>query len=120
MPGTRAPHVVLERAGARISSLDLFGKNFCVLAAADGGPWCDAARAAAADLGLPLDAYRIDRQGTDVSDPEGRFADAYGLPSSGAVIVRPDGFVAWRAKDAGGASKATMSKLLSSLLCRNG
>ncbi|HUZ31248.1 MAG TPA: FAD-dependent monooxygenase [Xanthobacteraceae bacterium] len=120
MPGTRAPHVVLQRAGARLSSLDLFGKNFCVLAAADGGPWCDAARTAAADLGLPLDVYRIDRQGTDVSDPEGRFADAYGLSPTGAVIVRPDGFVAWRAKDAGGASKATMAKVLSSLLCRNG
>ena len=76
------------------------------------------ARATAADLSLPLDVYRIDRQGTDIGDPEGRFAEAYGLSPSGAVIVRPDGFVAWRAKDAGGASKATMAKVLSSLLCR--
>ena len=42
-------------AAARISTLDLFGKNFCVLAAADGGGYCDAARDAAADLGLPID-----------------------------------------------------------------
>ena len=34
------------------------------------------------------------------------------------VIVRPDGFVAWRATDASTASKATMTALLSSLLCR--
>jgi len=118
MPGTRAPHVVLERTGERISTLDLFGRNFTVLAAPDGGAWCDAAReAAAADLGLAVDAYRLDREG-EVSDPASRFADAYGVSSSGAVIVRPDGFVGWRAKDASTASKATMITVLSSLLSR--
>jgi putative polyketide hydroxylase len=97
----------------------LFGKNFCVLAAAAGRTLCDAACKAAADVGLPLDAYRV-AQGENVSDPEGRFADAYGLSPSGAVIVPPDGFVAWRAKDTSGKSKATMSTVLLSLLCRNG
>jgi 2-polyprenyl-6-methoxyphenol hydroxylase-like FAD-dependent oxidoreductase len=117
LPGTRAPHVVLQRAGKPISMLDLFTRNFCVLAAADGGAWCDAGRAAAGDLGLALDAHGVGHG--DVSDPDGRFADAYGLSPSGAVIVRPDGFVAWRAVDAAGASKAAMTALLSSLLCRN-
>jgi 2-polyprenyl-6-methoxyphenol hydroxylase-like FAD-dependent oxidoreductase len=119
MPGTRAPHVPLDRGGTRISSLDLFGKDFCALAAADGGIWCDAVRDAAADLGLPLDAHRI-ADGGSVTDPDGRFAESYGLSPSGAVIVRPDGFVAWRAKDASGAAKPAMKTLLSSLLCRNG
>ena len=117
MPGTRAPHVSLERAGARISSLDLFGQGFCVLAAAAGATWCDAARQAAAALGLPLDAYRIDR-GEKVSDPDGRFADAYGLSPSGAVIVRPDGFVAWRARAASDTATTEMTTALASLLCR--
>ena len=117
LPGTRAPHVVLQRAGKPISTLDLFTRNFCVLAAADGGAWCDAARAAAGDLGLALDAYEVGRG--DVSDPDGRFAAAYGLSLSGAVVVRPDGFVAWRAVDGAGASKAAVTALLSSLLCRN-
>ena len=81
---------------ARISALDLFGKNFCVLAGANGGAYCEAFRDAAADLGLPLDTYRV-AEGETVSDPDGRFADAYGLSDSGAVMVRPDGFVAWRA-----------------------
>jgi putative polyketide hydroxylase len=115
-PGTRAPHVVLQRAGKPISALDLFTRNFCMLAAAHGGAWCDAARAAAGDLGLTLDAYEVDRG--DVGDPGGRFADAYGLSPSGAVVIRPDGFVAWRAVDGAGASKAAMTALLSSLLCR--
>jgi hypothetical protein len=41
------------------------------------------------------------------------------LSLSGAVVVRPDGFVAWRAVDGAGASKAVMAALVSSLLCRN-
>ena len=117
MPGTRAPHVVLQRAGKPISTLDLFTRNFCVLAAAEGGAWCAAARAAAADLGLVIDAHQLDHG--DLSDPDGCFADAYGLSPSGAVMVRPDGFVAWRATGAAPASKATMTALLSSLLCCN-
>ena len=35
--------------------LDLFTRNFCIVAADDGGNWCDAAREAAADLGLALE-----------------------------------------------------------------
>ena len=117
MPGTRAPHVVLQRGGKPISTLDLFTRNFCVLAAADGGAWCEAASAAAANLGLAINAHRVDHG--DLSDPDGGFADAYGLAPSGAVLVRPDGFVAWRAVDASGASKTAVTALLSSLLCRD-
>ena len=31
-PGSRAPHVFLDRDGARLSTLDLFGRNFVLLA----------------------------------------------------------------------------------------
>ena len=119
IPGTRAPHVMLERDGARISALDLFGKDFCVLAGANGGTWCDAARHAAADIGVPLNAYRVG-QGVEVGDPDSGFADAYGITDSGAAIIRPDGFVAWRSKDASGASAVTARDVLSTILCRNG
>jgi len=115
-PGTRAPHVVLHRAGKPMSTFDLFTRNFCVLAAPDGGAWCAAARAAAAALRLPLDCHHVDRG--DIADPENRFVATYGLSRSGAVIVRPDGFIAWRAKDATGASTETMAKALSTLLGR--
>jgi 2-polyprenyl-6-methoxyphenol hydroxylase-like FAD-dependent oxidoreductase len=117
-PGTRAPHVLLERDGKPISSFDLFTKNFCMLAATDGNAWCEAARVAAAELRLPLDAHQIERGA--LRDPRQCFADAYGVSSTGAVLVRPDGFVAWRAMDASDASAATMRKVFASLLCRSG
>ena len=118
MPGTRAPHVMIERAGKPISTFDLFTKNFCILAAPDGGAWCEAARAAAAQLGLPLDAHHLDHG--ELRDPQRRFVEAYGLSPAGAVLIRPDGFVGWRAVDPAGASAAAMHKALASLLCRNG
>jgi 2-polyprenyl-6-methoxyphenol hydroxylase-like FAD-dependent oxidoreductase len=90
-PGSRAPHLWLQRNGLHISSLDLFGASFVLLAGAKGAPWCAAARAA----GLDLDCHCV---GAEISDPEDRFAQAYGLSPTGAALVRPDGFVGWRAK----------------------
>lgn len=67
-----------------------------MIAAPDGAGWAEAARSVARGIdGLELEAHVVGRDG--LSDREGRFASAHGLTSSGAVLVRPDGFVAWRA-----------------------
>ncbi|MEV4173381.1 FAD-dependent monooxygenase [Nonomuraea sp. NPDC049709] len=85
-PGTRAPHVVLDSG---VSTLDLLGKDLTLLTGGDGAPWADAAARAAGRRGLPLDTHLI----TD--EP---WAKAYGVSGRGAVLVRPDGFIAWRAE----------------------
>jgi putative polyketide hydroxylase len=115
-PGSRAPHLFLERAGSRVSSLDLFGLNFVLLAAPAGAAWRHGARVAADELGVPLDVYVVD--GEELRDPDGRFPDAYGITAAGAVLVRPDGVIAWRGSDGTGASEATMREVLTTLLCR--
>ena len=94
-PGSRAPHLWLERDGKPVSTIDLTGGSFLLLAGPEGDAWCGAARSAAARAGVALDAYRI---GAELRDPGGGFAAAYGLSGSGAALIRPDGFVAWRAK----------------------
>ena len=114
-PGSRAPHVFLDRRGARLSVLDLFGRNFVLLAGAEGVVWCTTALRAAKRLRLSLDAYRMGS--AELADPEDRFHDAYGISAAGAVIVRPDGFVGWRARDAAGASEEVALHALRSLLC---
>jgi len=85
-PGTRAPHLWLEECGRRHSTLDLFGRDF-VLITADAG-WAAVARV------LPMTVVYLDGQG--LSAEIGAFAKAFGVGAGGAVLVRPDGIVAWR------------------------
>jgi hypothetical protein len=94
-PGSRAPHVWLQHNGHRISTHDLIGMGFVLLAGERGAPWRDAARTVAASLGVPLTACTVGAN-ADVRDPQGQWALAYGVEPEGAVLVRPDGHVAWR------------------------
>jgi putative polyketide hydroxylase len=104
-PGARAPHVWLEQDGRRLSTLDLCGRGLVLLAAPEGEAWCAAARDAAGRVaGLPLEIHRVGAGG--LRDPGGAFAGAYGLSAAGATLIRPDGFVAWRAHGAAPAAEA--------------
>jgi len=121
-PGTRAPHLFLERDGQRLSTLDLYGKHFVLLAGAGGGGWCDAARRLRSGLaanrqvnGVIVESYLIGPAG-DINDPGGTFQDCYGISPSGAVLVRPDGFVAWRATEMSGMAEKTLAEAISSIV----
>src|SRR5262245_2428774 len=113
-PGTRAPHMLLERNGKRFCTCDLFGEYFVLLAGADGAAWRDAALQLANRLGIRLVARRIGAGG-DLVDVDGRWPSAYGVGSSGAVLVRPDGLVCWRAEERGEHPEQTLEFVLADL-----
>ena len=116
-PGTRAPHLWVEHDGRRMSTLDLFGRSFVLLAAPQGADWCDAARQAASNHdGLELEAYCVG--GADVRLLGGAFTDAYGVSDSGAVLVRPDGFVTWRATSMSSDPSEALAAVLRAALAR--
>jgi putative polyketide hydroxylase len=115
-PGSRAPHVALEHAGKAVSTLDLFGRAFVILAGRDGTAWRDAALEAADGLGVPVEGHVVGDG--DLRDPAGVFADAYGIASAGAVLVRPDGFVAWRAHDGAAEPAAVIGDALAGAVYR--
>jgi tetracenomycin A2 monooxygenase-dioxygenase len=94
-PGTRAPHLWLSRAGEKLSTIDLFWDAWVLLVGSQGDGWAKAAELVAERLPVPLRVYRIG-SGGDLLDPDRRWPDAYGVTDSGAVLVRPDAFVAWR------------------------
>ncbi len=104
-PGTRAPHVVLERAGEPISTLDLFGPDWMVLTGSSN----TAASARAAGI----DALCV---GVDLRDVTGCWAATFGIRPDGAVLVRPDGFIGWRTDSVAtdGQIAAAKARLLSS------
>jgi FAD binding domain len=80
-PGCRAPH--LWRADGT-STIDLFDQRFVLLTAEPGHAW----RAAAARCSVvPVDCHILG---------EPQWPDLYGVAADGAVLVRPDGHVAWR------------------------
>src|SRR2546430_11928265 len=87
LPGTRAPHVPIERDGIPVSTVDLFGRGFVVLAGAAGGAWLPAAEAAAGTLGAPLAAYRVGPG--DLVDLKDTWPTAYGVDPAGPGPVRP-------------------------------
>lgn len=115
-PGSRAAHLWMEKDGRRLSTLDLFGKGFVLLAAADGGGWITAAQDAVGDFGgLPFSAYRC---GGELADPSGQFAAAYGVTATGAALIRPDGFVGWRAQSLPADPASALRQALASLLAK--
>jgi putative polyketide hydroxylase len=95
-PGSRAPHVWLKRGDQQISTIDLFGPHLVLLAGADGDAWRRAAQAIGQSW-PPLVTHTVGKDG-DLADPDGKWHDAYGIDTDGAVLVRPDGHVAWRSR----------------------
>jgi putative polyketide hydroxylase len=95
-PGSRVPHAWVQHAGKRASTLDLVGHDFTLLTGDEGPAWTEAAAVASAVLGIPITVHRIGPAG-DAQDPEGAWLRAAGLAPDGALLVRPDDFVGWRA-----------------------
>jgi putative polyketide hydroxylase len=105
-PGSRAPHAWLWRDGQQISTLDLYDTHFVLLTAPAGGAWCVAGSQVAQSLGIPLRCYVVHPDGPLI-DKTGAWPTLYGIAPDGAVLVRPDGHVAWRARTSDASSPTT-------------
>lgn len=110
-PGCRAPHQWIGRRDANLSTLHLFGPNLTLLAGPDGADWCAAAVRVTEELVVPIDHYRLGAAGLH----DGRALDEYGLDADGAVLVRPDGYVAWRSRS-GPASPELLRSVVKTIL----
>jgi putative polyketide hydroxylase len=114
LPGTRVPHLWLDRRSQRISTLDLLDGRFVLLTGSDGMPWCQAV--GRTSPGIALAVYRIGPDG-DLADPEQQWTQRMGVSSDGAVLIRPDGFVAWRSRHLTPAPEYQFEDVLSHILC---
>ena len=108
-PGTRVPHVWVQDHGHRVSTLDLLGSGFSVLTAGDPGRWQPAAAAVSGDLGLRIPVHGI--RGDE-------WAAVTGLEPGGALLVRPDDFVGWRADELPRDAESALNQAISAILCR--
>ena len=115
--GSRAPHRWVEVRGDRMSTLDRFGTTLVLLTGRDGAAWHNAARAVRRTLGVPLGAVTVG--GPEIQEVSGAWCSAYGVDADGAVLVRPDGHIAWRSAGTAADATATLEQVVARVLALN-
>ncbi len=107
--GQRALHVWLSDGDQPRSTLDLVGPGLTLLATGAAEAWTAAVVRAGGDVPLRVEA---------ITDPA--FAAAYGMPAGegGAVLVRPDGVIAWRVDRLPADPAAALASALDAALAR--
>ena len=115
-PGAYLPHAWLDRAGTRLSTLDLVqGTHFSLLTGIGGQGWTEAARTASEATGIPVDVHHIGTR-DGLHDNYGDWATLRGTSTSGAVLVRPDRHIAWRANEYNPDAADRLTEVLGELL----
>jgi 2,4-dichlorophenol 6-monooxygenase len=92
-PGAKVPHTwLVDRHGHRVSTLDVTGKGrFTLITGLSGRAW----ERAAQKLDLPFLRTVIIGEG-ETKDPYHAWPRIRETHEAGALLVRPDGYVAWR------------------------
>ena len=94
-PGAKLPHVwLVGRDGRRTSTLDLVGKGrFSLMTGLSGEAW----RVAVDTVKCPF--LRLVVVGSEhARDPYCNWLEASEIEEAGALLIRPDGYVAWRVR----------------------
>jgi 2,4-dichlorophenol 6-monooxygenase len=116
-PGSPLPHAMIaDERGAPRPLKDLVRPGrFLLIAGEDADAWVDAGRRLA-DAGAALDVVRIGHLDGDVFDSHCTWLRRREIGGDGAVLVRPDRFVAWRSLGAGAAPGDELAAALSAVL----
>ena len=95
--GRRLPHVWLTKRGRRVSTLDLcLPGEFTLLTGVSGQFWIETANELKQSRSISVNVRSIG-PGQEFDDAYGDFARMCLADERGAILVRPDLFVAWRA-----------------------
>ncbi|WP_158437898.1 FAD-dependent monooxygenase [Naasia lichenicola] len=112
-PGAKLPHAwLVDASGRRISTLDLIGDGvFTLLTGLSGAVWTEAVEA----LNIPyLRAVVVGAPAAQ--DLYFSWMRMREVEEDGAVLVRPDGYVAWRSASARGIPLAELTSQLTAVL----
>lgn len=117
-PGAPLPHAWIDdEDGRRRPIKDLVAPGrFLLIAGEDGQDWCEAAAELARSGSPAIDAVRIGHIDGDLFDPRCTWLRHRGIGPRGALLVRPDRFVAWRSmgesEDPAGELAAALAQIL--------
>lgn len=114
--GARLPHAWLSQEGARRSTHDVCAPDMFTLLTSRPD-LAASVQAASKATGVPLCVFQIGPDG-DLQDPSAAFAEVGGDLEERAVLVRPDGHVAWAGALAADATATVrLTAILQDVLC---
>jgi 2,4-dichlorophenol 6-monooxygenase len=115
-PGARLPHAWLVQDGTEVSTLDLVGRGrFTILTGPGGEGWVKAAADLSSELGIEIGSHVLG-WGAEVHDAYGTWATIREIDEDGCLLVRPDGYVAFRQRSAVPDPQSTMRVALRAVL----
>ena len=119
-PGAPLPHAWLDdEDGNRRAMKDLVTPGrFLLIVGEDGEPWCAAAKELVADTSVPLDVVRIGHLDGDIYDSRCAWLRYREIRDDGAILVRPDRFIAWRAPSSAEDPRREVATALNQILAR--
>ncbi|KAH7072042.1 FAD binding domain-containing protein [Paraphoma chrysanthemicola] len=111
--GTRFPHVWLQQANptsadTRVSTLDLIKQKLLLVATEPNSPWIAAATKI---VSAALEVYELHADSAPLRDASNDLGAKCKLQPGEALLVRPDGFIAWRAPAGEGHFEALETEL---------
>jgi 2,4-dichlorophenol 6-monooxygenase len=116
-PGHPLPHAWVLRAGERIALGSLVHNgHFALIAGESGQAWVTAAEKLSAERGIPLRAARVGVDEGDLADIRLAWLKNRKITPKGAVLVRPDGYIAFRSIHAVEDPYATLAAAFSQIL----
>ncbi|MDB5554129.1 MAG: tfdB [Rhizobium sp.] len=116
-PGARLPHAWLfGHDGEKVSTLDLTGHGtFTILTGIGGDGWVQAAKSLGKEFGMTIAVHKIGPR-QQWQDLVGDWANLSEIRDSGALLVRPDHHVAWRAEGMVADPEAELRRVLNAIL----
>jgi 2,4-dichlorophenol 6-monooxygenase len=119
-PGAPLPHAEVEDLdGNRLPLMSLVQPGqFLLIAGEEDSAWCAAARQLAQTERVPLRAIRIGHVNGEYRDPRCAWLRNRQITARGAVLVRPDRYVAWRSVEGSNDALDELRSALSRILGR--
>ena len=97
LPGHTLPHAWVEDLQGRHAVGEFVGRGrFTLIAGDEAAAWSESAQAIASRRRISLDVVTIGLNAGDWFDQRREWGRRSGVGTQGAVLVRPDRFVAWR------------------------
>ena len=117
-PGAVLPHAWLRRGDEPVSTLDLVRDGaFALITGISGGAWADAAATVADELGVDINAVVVGPR-QEYDDVFGEWSRISEIEDDGALLIRPDRHVAWRAPSGSATPAADLRAALTTILGR--